>query len=132
MVPKSYQPPRTTLTGIHLADRHARTRRCTHTQMHAHADARTHASPGRTPSHGNWPETTETNLVTLKLEAASYMAELFSGVRLPYCSLPRAPTPHPHEVSCFLSMCVSWNNSFPTVRQEPTLGPWKGVPLSAT
>jgi len=64
---------------------------CTHMQMHARM--RHQEGP---PSHGNWPETTETNLVTLKLEAASSVAELFSGVRLPCCSLPRAPAPHPH------------------------------------
>ena len=34
--------------------------------------------------------------------------------------------PLPNKVSCFVSMCVSSDNSFPNVRQEPTLGYWKG------
>ena len=38
----------------------------------------------------------------------------------------------PNKVSCSVSKCVSSDNSFPSVRQEPTLRPWKGVPLPAT
>ena len=29
-------------------------------------------------------------------------------------------------ISCFFSTCVSPDNSFPSVRQEPSFGPWKG------
>ena len=32
----------------------------------------------------------------------------------------------PNKVSCFVSTCISSDNSFPSVRQEPTLRPWKG------
>ena len=32
-------------------------------------------------------------------------------------------------VSCFVSTCVSLDNSFPSVRQEPILGSWKGFPF---
>ena len=30
------------------------------------------------------------------------------------------------KISCFVSTCVSSDNSFPSVRQEPGFGPWKG------
>ena len=40
-----------------------------------------------------------------------------------------AQAPFPNKVSCFVSMCVSSDNSFPRVRQEPTLRPWKGSPF---
>ena len=32
----------------------------------------------------------------------------------------------PNKVFCFVSTCVSSDNSFPSVREEPTLRPWKG------
>ena len=34
--------------------------------------------------------------------------------------------PFPNKISCFVSACVSLDNSFPSVRQEPSFGPWKG------
>ena len=34
--------------------------------------------------------------------------------------------PFPNKISCFVSTCVSSDNSFPRVRQEPSFGPWKG------
>ena len=34
--------------------------------------------------------------------------------------------PFPNKISCFVSTCVSLDNSFPSVRQEPSFGPWKG------
>ena len=37
--------------------------------------------------------------------------------------------PFPNKVSCFVSICVSSDNSFPIVRQEPSFGPWKGFPF---
>ena len=33
--------------------------------------------------------------------------------------------PLSNKVFCFVSTCVSLDSSFPSVRQEPTLGPWK-------
>ena len=36
--------------------------------------------------------------------------------------------PFPNKISCFVSTCVSSDNSFPSVRQEPSFGPWKGTP----
>ena len=37
--------------------------------------------------------------------------------------------PFPNKISCFVSTCVSLDNSFLSVRQECTLGPWKGSPF---
>ena len=37
--------------------------------------------------------------------------------------------PFPNKVSCFVSICVSSDNSFLSVRQEPSFGPWKGSPF---
>ena len=34
--------------------------------------------------------------------------------------------PFPNKISCFVSTCVSSDNSFPSVRQEPSFAPWKG------
>ena len=49
---------------------------------------------------------------------------------------PHPPALHPgalpNKVSCFISTCVSSDNSFPSVRQEPSFGPWRGVPFPAT
>ena len=64
------------------------------------------------------------------------------------CWPPRPPTPPPrhkefpstmvtfywkghisNKISCFVSTCVSLDNSFPSVRQEPSFGPWKGSPF---
>ena len=33
--------------------------------------------------------------------------------------------PFPNKISCVVSTCVSSDNSFPSVRQEPSFGPWK-------
>ena len=38
----------------------------------------------------------------------------------------------PNKISCFVStkeICVSSDNSFPSVRQEPSFRPWKGSPF---
>ena len=34
--------------------------------------------------------------------------------------------PCPNKISCSVSTCVSSDNSFPSFRQEPSFGPWKG------
>ena len=34
--------------------------------------------------------------------------------------------PFLNKISCFVSTCLSSDNSFPSVRQEPSYGPWKG------
>ena len=71
----------------------------------------------------------ETNPITIKPKTVSHVVWQFSWVPLPYCSPPWCLS---NKISCFISSCVSLDNSFPSVRQEPTLGPWKGVCLSAT
>ena len=37
--------------------------------------------------------------------------------------------PFPNKISCFVSTCVSLDNSFLSVRQEPSFRPWKGFPF---
>ena len=66
----------------------------------------------------------ETNPIPIKPKPASQVAEQFSWVPLPYSSPPRLPFP---IKSLALSAHVSpRDNSFPSVRQEPSFGPWKG------
>ena len=43
-----------------------------------------------------------------------------------------ARAPFPSKISCFVNTCVSLDNSFLSVRQEPSFGPWKGVPFPTT
>ena len=69
----------------------------------------------------------ETNPITLKPGTASHEAQLFPWVSYPTTSV-RAPLPN--QVSCLGSSCVSLDNSSPSVRRDPTLGPWKGSPPS--
>ena len=68
----------------------------------------------------------ETNPTTIKPETAE-LVELFSWVPLPYCSPPGVP--FLNKISCFVSKCVSSDNSFLIVRQEPSFGLWKGFPF---
>ena len=65
----------------------------------------------------------ETNPVTIKPETASLCG---TGVLLGFLTLLLSTqVPLPNKVSCF----VSSDNSFPIVRQEPTLRPWKESPF---
>ena len=64
----------------------------------------------------------ESDRITIRPETTSHMAEQFSWVPFLCCSLPEYPFP---VKSLAFSAHVSSNNSFPSVRQEPTLGPWK-------
>ena len=68
----------------------------------------------------------ETNPITIKPETASHMAEQFSWVLLPYFSPPGTLS---NKISCFVSTCVSLDNSFLGVRQEPDFSPWKESPF---
>ena len=69
----------------------------------------------------------ETNLITIKPETVSHVAEQFSWVPFLCCSSPRCPFP---IKSLALSARVSLDNSFPSVRQEPIPGALKeGLPL---
>ena len=69
----------------------------------------------------------ETNPITIKPETASHVTELFSWVLLPYCFPPGCP--FPNKISCFVSPCVSSDNSFLSVRQKPSFRPWKESPF---
>ena len=82
----------------------------------------------RKDSESEWlaKDNPETNPITIKPETASHVAELFSWVPLPYCSPPRCPFP---IKSLALSACVSLDNSFLSVRQEPSFSLWKGCPF---
>ena len=78
-------------------------------------------------SEGLARDNPESNPITIKPGTASHVAEHFSWAPLPSCSPPGGPLPN--KGSCFVSTCVSSNNSFLSVRQEPHLGPWKGSPF---
>ena len=82
----------------------------------------------RKDSESEWlaKDNLETNLTTTKPETGSHVAEQFSWVPLPYCSLPRCPFP---IKSLALLARVSLDNSFPSVRQELSFSPWKGYPF---
>ena len=65
----------------------------------------------------------ETNRITIKPETASHTAEQSSWV---LTLLLSTQVSFPNKISCFVRTCVSSDNSFLSVRQEPSLGPWKG------
>ena len=96
---------------------------------HWHPSWLNKACTTRKDSESEWSakDNPETNPITIKPETVSHAAEQFSWVPLPYCSPPRCP--FPNKISCFVSTCVSLDNSFPSVRQEPSFGPWKGSPF---
>ena len=51
----------------------------------------------------------------------------FRAVLLGSLTLLLSPrVPFPNKISCFVSTCVSSDNSFPSVRQKLSFGPWKG------
>ena len=81
----------------------------------------------RKDSESEWlaKDRPETNPITIK--PASHVAERSSWVPSPCCSLPGRP--FPSKISCTVSTCVSSDNSFSSVRQEPSFGPWKGSPF---
>ena len=67
----------------------------------------------------------ETNSITVKPETASHRQSSPPG--FPYHAALCSVTPS-QWVSCFVSTCVSPDNSFLNVRQESILRPWKGSP----
>ena len=71
----------------------------------------------------------ETNPITIKQETAHQQLQSCSSV-LPYRTILHL-VPFPIKFLA-LSAHVSLDNSFPSVRQEPSLGPWKGSPFPAT
>ena len=69
----------------------------------------------------------ETNPITIKPEAQNQVEEQFSWVSLPYCSLPGFP--FPKKSLALSALCVCSDHSSLSVRQEPTLRPWKKSPF---
>ena len=82
----------------------------------------------RKDSESEWlaKDNPETNPITIKPETVSHVAEQFSWVPLPCCSSPGCCFP---IKSLALSACISLDNAFLSVRQEPTLGALEGAPL---
>ena len=105
----SYQLPRNPPTGIYLGwELHAPPERTMNQAKYGH-------------KQDAWPETTwKLTPIPWNLRL-SHRAEQFSEGSLTYWSLPR----HHFPVFCFVSTCVSLNNSFQSVRQKSTRGPWK-------
>ena len=83
----------------------------------------------RKDSESEWlaKDNPETNLITIK-DCEPRRAVLLGSLTL--LLSPRVP--FPNKISCFVSTCVSLDNSFLSVRQEPSIRPWKGSPLPAT
>ena len=84
-------------------------------------------TPWVRPNMGQTRDNLETNPITVKPKTVSHMATQFFWVPLINFSSPQASVPN--KVFCFVSMCGSLDNSFPSVRQEPLLGP--GKPFSS-
>ena len=83
----------------------------------------------RKDSESEWlaKDYSETNTITIKPATAKPCdrAVLLGSLTL----LLSARVPFPNKISCFFSICVSSDNSFLCVRQEPSVGPWKGSPF---
>ena len=89
-----------------------------------------HAPPGRTESEWLVRDDLETNPITVKPETASYMAELFSWVPLPYCSPSGCSFP---IISLALSAHVSPQTiHFWMLDKSPLSGPGRGAPSCNT
>ena len=100
----SHQPPRILLSGIHLG----------------------WAMPSKDPE-SEWlaRDSLETNLITLKPETVSHVAEQFSWVPCPSCSLPRCPFP---IKSFALSAHVSQKIHFQVLDESLLLSPGRDPP----
>ena len=75
----------------------------------------------------DWPGITGSSPITHKTQDCEpHGRAVLLG---PLTCLLSTQAPLPSKGFCFVSKCVSLGNSFPTVRQEPTLGPWKECPF---
>ena len=83
----------------------------------------------RKDSESEWlaKDNPETNPITIKPETVSHSdrAVLLGSLTL----LLATEVPFPNKISCFVSTCVSSDNSFLSVGQEPSFGPWKRSPF---
>ena len=106
--PHIWPPPRILLSGIHLGW----TR---------------HAPPGRTLSQNDWINTTRKLIPHhhKTRDCKPHCRVLLGSLTL----LLSTQAPFPNKISCFVSTCVSLDNSFLSVRQEPSFRPWKGFPF---
>ena len=95
---------------------------------HCHPSLLSNVRTTRKDSEPEWlaKDNPETNPIIIK-PTVSHVAEQFSWVPLPYCSLPGHP--FPNKISCFVNTCVSSDNSFLSIRPESTFWPWKGFPF---
>ena len=96
-IPCVLPPPRFILAGIHLG-----WAMC--------------APTGKTLSQKDWPKTTRKLISFIIKQETEHVAEQFSWVPLLYRSLPGCPFPIQSLALSFVSMCVSLDNSFPSVR----------------
>ena len=81
------------------------------------------APSGRTLSQNDWPETTQKLIPSPRLQVMWQS----SSRGFPYSAAPTW-TPLLNKFSCFVSTCVSLDNSFPSIREEPTFRTWKVLP----
>ena len=89
-----------------------------------HPSWRSNACTTRKDPEPEWlaKDNPETNPISVKPETLSHKTEQFSWVPLPSCSPLGGPLPN-SLLLC--QLCVSSDNSFPSVRQELPFGPWK-------
>ena len=82
----------------------------------------------RRESESEWldKDNPETNPITIKprLQPCG-RAVLLSSLAL----LLSTQAPFPNKISCFVCTCISFYNSFLSVRQGPSFRPWKGSPF---
>ena len=83
-----------------------------------HLGGTRHAPPGRTLSQNDWRKTAHRH----KICKPCGRAVLLHSLALLLSSL----APFANKISCFVSTCVSLENSFLSVRRESPFGPWKG------
>ena len=102
-----YQPPRILLIGIHPS-------RCMYHQEGPGVRMMGQRQPGNSSHHHKIQDCEPRGRAVL---LGSFTLLLATWV------------PLPNKVSCFVSKGVSSDNSFPSVRQEPTLRPWKQSPF---
>ena len=83
----------------------------------------------RKDSESEWltKDNPETNPITIQPEAAEShgRAVLLGSLKV----LLSTQVPFLNKVSWFVSICVSSDNSFSSVRQQPSFRPWKGSPF---
>ena len=82
----------------------------------------------RKESESEWldKDNPETNPITIKPRVQPCVrAVLLSSLAL----LLSTQAPFPNKISCFVCTCISFYNSFLSVREEPSFRPWKGSPF---